>query len=105
VRQLFLIVGTILVCTGCADMPHDPHAHAHSFGEVSRSLSQGMSESELVTLAGEPSTVSLTTCGTNTPSPWTCKEYRYNSSMGVLKLQVLLQRVNDSWFVVSWTAF
>jgi hypothetical protein len=77
-------------------------------GAVSKKLEVGMTEHQVTALAGEPTSVSVSTCGSEARSgPWQCKEYQYKSLWdGRLTLQILFHHGGgDTWIVNSWTAF
>lgn len=72
--------------------------------DLSRKLDMGMTESQVKAIAGsEPHSVSLETCGSQTPQPWTCKRYLYKS--GLHSLYVNFQRVGDAWVVNNWNYY
>jgi hypothetical protein len=69
----------------------------------STQLQQGMSEAEVVYKIGKPNSISLSTCGTNSPSgPWTCKQYTYSG--GGSRLLVYFSQSAGSWLVNNWSA-
>jgi hypothetical protein len=79
-----------------------------STGAVSRKLEVGMTEKQVTELVGsEPSSVSVSTCGSSTPHPWQCKEYQYKSAWdGRLTLMILFHQEPDgTWHVNSWNAY
>ncbi|MBI1302051.1 MAG: hypothetical protein GC137_10440 [Alphaproteobacteria bacterium] len=40
-------------------------------------IQQGMSSDEILEMFGEPKSVSVQTCGTSTPNPWSCTTWEY----------------------------
>jgi hypothetical protein len=76
-----------------------------SAGAVSKKLEVGMTEKQVTELAGEPTSVSVSTCGGNTAHSWQCKDYSYKS-MGVLQLMILFEQGADgTWRVNSWNSY
>jgi hypothetical protein len=83
-------------------------AHAGALGEATHSLSGDMTEQQVKQyLQNFPYTVSLETCGSDTPSPWQCKIFRFTGGTSYDdrrdELTVLLiQRFDGVWEVNSW---
>jgi hypothetical protein len=73
---------------------------------ASRHLEQGMTESQVTALLGsEPHSVSLNTCGSATPNPWQCKQYKYSNGWGA-SLFIRFEQGGDSvWRVNSWDSY
>jgi hypothetical protein len=96
-RTVAVACAVVLVMTGCV-----------SAGAVSKKLEVGMTEPQVNALVGsEPQSVSVTTCGGNTPHPWQCKEYQYKSAWnGLLTMMIFFEQGPDgTWRVNSWNTF
>ena len=77
-----------------------------SLNDASRRLEPGMTESQVTALIGSaPQSVSLDTCGSKTPAPWQCKQYKYSNGWGN-SLYIRFQQGSDSvWRVNSWDSY
>jgi hypothetical protein len=74
---------------------------------ASSHLEQGMTEDQVKTLVGSPHSVSLETCGSKTPEPWTCKQYKYGGSEwvgGTLYVR-FHQSADGLWRVNDWNHY
>jgi len=96
-RILAWLSAAIVMCivAGCADV--------HG---ASRRLNVGMTEQEVTTTVGyQPESVSVSTCGTNTPHTWQCKSYMYGGGM-LGTLMILFAEGSDGvWRVNSWSTW
>lgn len=85
----------LAICAGCV-----------SLGELSKKLEVGMSEDQVLSVIGEPTSVAVSTCGSKTPDPWQCKKFEYEDDWSDSSLIVYLQRAESgSWLVNSWETF
>ena len=95
-------LAVLSVVSGCSPPPaaYSPQADTRMSPNVlSRQLSQGMTEAQVVALR-EPDRVTLETCGGNTPKPWNCKVYIFGGLSG---LRVLFENVGAAgWVVNAW---
>ena len=93
-RMLAWLSATVVIgaLAGCVDV-----------GTLSRELNTGMTEEQVTSKLGyPPQSVSMTMCGTETPEPWRCKEYKYE---GIGRLNIYFQQADDGmWRVNSWDA-
>ena len=70
--------------------------------ESSKQLDQGLSESAVSAKIGQPSAISLATCGGKTGPTWQCKQYIYKG--GVHQLIVYFSKFDDgTWHVNNWS--
>jgi hypothetical protein len=61
-----------------------------------------MTEDQVKTLVGsDPQSVSLDTCGSETPHPWQCKEYKYANGWGGV-LFIHFSQNTGVWRVNDW---
>jgi hypothetical protein len=98
-RYLMLILAAVLA--SCVSLPPpSPPPTAQSYpdrGAQSLRLKVGMTEAEVVAIAGEPTSAEVITCGQNTNAPWTCKIWHYG------RLEVVFHSVSGKdWTVSSW---
>jgi len=84
----------LTLCAGCT-----------SIGAMSKKLEVGMSEQEVKQLIGEPASVSIQTCGSSTPEPWQCKQYKYSDGWASFLIVYFLQLDGGGWRVNSWSAY
>lgn len=100
-----LALGALLVLlAACSPPPPPPQpvrytppvAAGMSANELSRKLSVGMTEEQVLALK-EPDRVTVSTCGSKTPEPWKCRTYQYGSS-----LHVVFQEIKGRWLVNGW---
>lgn len=72
---------------------------------ISRRLQQGMTEDQVVAIAGQPNRVSLSTCGQNSGGrPWQCKVYTYKgATLYENWLTIVFQEVQGVWLVGGWS--
>lgn len=96
-----LALGALALLTACSPPPQPvrytpPVDAGMSTNALSRKLAVGMTEAQVLALR-EPDRITVSTCGSNTPKPWTCRTYQYGSS-----LHVLFQEINGRWLVNSW---
>jgi hypothetical protein len=75
------------------------------WGCLSMRMREGMSEQEVMNAMGyRPNKVEMTTCGSQTPQPWSCKKYTFGGSYNAI--MVLFERGDEgNWLVNSWTVF
>lgn len=83
----------LTICAGCA-----------SIGTMSKKLEVGMSEPQVKRDLGEPTSVSVSTCGSKTAEPWQCKQYKYEDGWTGF-LIVYFSQVDGEWLVNSWSAY
>jgi hypothetical protein len=79
-----------------------------STGAVSKKLEVGMTEQQVTALAGEPTSVSVSTCGSESASgPWQCKAYDYKSAWnGLTTLMIHFHHGADGiWRVNDWNSY
>jgi hypothetical protein len=81
----------VALCAGCAGM-----------GVLSQKLDQGLTEQEVRARIGSPESVSIETCGSSTPVPWSCKKYKYEGLDGLL-IVYFAQGRDGTWRVDSWS--
>ena len=77
------------------------------YARASTRLEQAMTEDQVRDLIGEPTSVSLETCGSSTPHPWQCKQFQYEGSdRGRWTGQLTVRFSNDTshWLVNSWSS-
>jgi hypothetical protein len=88
----------VAVLSGCAAMLDS------KIDTSSKQLDQGLSESDVTAKIGQPSSISLATCGSNSANgPWTCKQYIYNGG-GAHRLIVYFSKFPDeTWHVNNWS--
>ncbi len=92
-KNMAALVLLLPIFAGCA-----------SVGEMSKELEVGMSEQRVKNVIGDPASVSVETCGSKTPDPWQCKNYKYEDGfMGFLTVYFL--EVEGMWLVNSWSAY
>lgn len=84
----------LAICAGCVNV-----------GALSRKLEVGMSEQQVLSVLGEPASVSVSTCGSETPSPWQCKTFKYEDSWVGLLIVYFQQADGGLWVVNSWSSF
>jgi hypothetical protein len=94
-----LCVGLAIVMLSGCQMVLDQQVDSKS-----KLLDQGLSESEVTAKIGQPDSVSLATCGTNSANgPWSCKQYIYHGSTH--RLTVFFAQLPDgTWHVNNWSA-
>jgi len=83
----------LAICAGCT-----------SVDAISKQLEVGMSEQYVNEFIGEPDSVSLKTCGSETPQPWQCKTYKFEDDWSGF-LTVYFQEVDGMWVVNSWSIY
>lgn len=76
-----------------------------SVGTMSKQLDVGMPELQVRTLLGEPYSIELSTCGSNTGNPWQCKQFNYYDSSASLMIVYFSQSSSGTWVVNNWSVF
>jgi hypothetical protein len=77
-----------------------------SAGQASLRLKVGMTESAAIAAIGwQPNSAEVSTCGSETGSPWQCKTLRFgylgNQLSVIIDIESSPQVVND-WHVLAW---
>jgi hypothetical protein len=81
-------------------------AAAGPLGAASARLDPAMTEQEVVQTVGyRPDKVEMTTCGSATRQPWTCRIDTFESSFFGERLIVFFRQVGGAWVVNNWRVF
>ena len=79
-------------------------AQTVNFPAMGIRLQEEMTENQVIQALGySPNAVSLETCGSDTPHPWSCKVYKYGNVFSG-ELHVLFgKNASGIWTVSAWT--